>query len=61
MNVFVTYSDTGPTVIVRARAESPDKLGDAIWTIKPGEKLLGRSYEWWNSLPPGRNELESAK
>jgi len=56
VNVFINkHKDV---VIVLARAESPGIIGDAVWTIKPGESALGHSYDWWAKQPPGKLEIE---
>jgi len=55
MTVFVAKGDR--IVIVQARAESDGIIGDATWTVKPGEYLMGHPYEWWAALPIGRNEI----
>ncbi len=58
MTVFIHKRKDLVTVL--ARAESPGIIGDAIWTIKPGESALGHSYEWWANQSIGRLELKNA-
>lgn len=56
MTVFVIRE--GSTVMVQARATGKGLIGDATWTVRPGETLHGHPYEWWSALENGKYEVE---
>lgn len=43
-------------VILRARAEGPEIIGDAQWELEPGQIVFGKTYEEWSALPAGSYE-----
>jgi hypothetical protein len=57
MTVFTVKAREIITVL--ARAETDGAIGDARWTVKPGETLFGHTYEWWASQPIGKLELDA--
>jgi len=49
-------------VIVRARAEGPaGQLGDLIRIVRPGETVLGYSYEELRALGDGAHDLSGIR
>jgi hypothetical protein len=44
-------------VVLMARAEDDESIGDLIVEVKPGESAFGRSYAAWAALPGGPHEV----
>ena len=59
MTVYIGKNRTKDEIYVRSRLESNGMIGDAMWTVKQGDILMGHPFSWWNLLPNGRNEIEA--
>lgn len=55
MKVYLTK---GPAwVLLQARAEGAEAIGDMTTEIRPGESAFGKTYEEWRSLPEGPHQI----
>jgi hypothetical protein len=56
MTVFITKR---PGVVqILTRDTSKARAADVVGEVRPGWSLLGRTFEEWDTLPEGRNEVE---
>jgi hypothetical protein len=57
MTVYVTPEEDA-AILIRMRAEGPGGMvGDLVRTARPGKTTMGRPYEFWQALGPGRHEV----
>jgi hypothetical protein len=56
--VTVYLTRLGEVILVRQRAEGEVALvGDLVDVLRPGGSFMGRPWESWVSLGPGRHEV----
>lgn len=55
MHVVLTKQDKG--ILVQARAEGEDVLGDASWLIAPNEDFFGIPYKQLSAMEDGEHDL----
>jgi hypothetical protein len=57
MTVYVTSEEDG-AILIRMQAEGPGGMvGKLVRTARPGKTTMGRPYEFWQQLGPGRHEV----
>jgi hypothetical protein len=56
MTVYLTKAST--LIVLQARAESPDALGDLVIELRPGDEALGKTYDEWRALPDGPHQID---
>jgi tryptophan synthase beta subunit len=58
VTVTVFISRIGSEIQIQARGEAGAVIGDLTALVGPGQTAWGKTYEFWQKLPSGQNEVE---